>query len=247
MTVPTWPDGCLVAFDTETTGVAYDSDRIVAAAIVETGGGLETTVSEWLIDPGMEIPEAATAVHGITTERARAEGTSAAAAVEQITAMLAALMGAGHPLVVFNARFDLTLLDRECRRHDLVPLADRLPDGQLAPVIDPMVIDRQLDRFRSGSRKLPDLCRHWQVRHDGPHTPAADALAAARLAWRLSHTFPRLGGIDVRALHALQTQQAAKQAADLQRYLRRTDSTAHVEPAWPYVPHTANSTEGHRG
>ncbi|MFF4220030.1 exonuclease domain-containing protein [Streptomyces nondiastaticus] len=247
MTAPTWPDGRLVAFDTETTGVAYDSDRIVAAAVVETGGGLETKVNEWLIDPGMEIPEAATAVHGITTERARAEGAPAAAAVEEITAMLASLMGAGHPLVVFNARFDLTLLDRECRRHDLVPLTDRLPGGQLSPVIDPMVIDRQVDCLRPGSRKLPDLCRHWQVRHDGPHTPAADALAAARLAWRIGHVFPRLGAMDLRALHALQTEQAAKQAVSLQRYLRRTDSTAYVEPAWPYVPQTINGTEGNQG
>lgn len=238
MSAVTWPKGHLVAFDTETTGTAYESDRIVAASVVEAGGGQDTTIATWLIDPGMEIPEEAVAVHGITTERARSEGRESAPAVEEIVCRLASLLSDGHPLVVFNARFDLTLLDRECRRHDLVPLADRLADGGIAPVIDPLVIDKQVQPYRRGSRRLPDVCAHWRVRHDGGHDPTADALAAARLAWRLGHVHPLLGAMKPHDLHEVQVRRAAEQAKNLQTYLRRTDPTAYVEPAWPYVPHT---------
>ncbi|MFI2077010.1 exonuclease domain-containing protein [Streptomyces triculaminicus] len=241
MSAATWPNGRMVAFDTETTGTAYESDRIVAASVVEVGGGQDTNVTTWLIDPGTEIPEEAVTVHGITTERVRAEGQKAALAVEEIACRLASLLSDGHPLVVFNARFDLTLLDRECRRHDLVPLVDRLGDRGIAPVMDPLVIDKQVQPYRRGSRKLPDVCAHWKVRHDGGHNPTADALAAARLAWRLGHVYPLLGAMKPRNLHELQVRRAAEQAENLQTYLRRTDPTAYVEPAWPYVPHTHTS------
>ncbi|WP_229350417.1 exonuclease domain-containing protein [Streptomyces sp. UNOB3_S3] len=239
MNATPWPDGRLVAFDTETTGTAWDSDRIVSASVVEVGGGQEPKVTSWLIDPGIEIPAEATAVHGITTERARAEGMPPTTAIEEMTALLASLLTTGHPLVIFNARFDLTILDRESRRHDLVPLVDRLLQNELSPVIDPLIIDKQVQPYRRGSRKLPALCAHWKVRHDGPHAAATDAFAAARLAWRFGHHYAHLGAMDPRALHQLQVQRAAEQATGLQSYLRRSDPTAYVEPAWPYVPHTA--------
>jgi DNA polymerase-3 subunit epsilon len=76
----------LAAFDTESTGVNTESDRIVTACIAHidgTGSGAPV-VREWLVDPGIEIPEGAVKVHGITTERARAEGMSPAPAVAEI-------------------------------------------------------------------------------------------------------------------------------------------------------------------
>ncbi|NUQ88686.1 MAG: 3'-5' exonuclease, partial [Glycomyces artemisiae] len=56
-----WFEGPLLGFDTETTGVSVEQDRIVQAALV-TGTGSTT----WLIDPGVTIPPGATRVHGIT-------------------------------------------------------------------------------------------------------------------------------------------------------------------------------------
>ncbi|MFF4407227.1 exonuclease domain-containing protein [Streptomyces sp. NPDC001404] len=247
MSTFSWPDGRLIAFDTETTGTNWDTDRLVAATVAAVGDGADPQVTTWLINPDTDIPAEATAVHGITTDRARAEGRPTAEAIGEIAGLLASLMGDGHPLVVFNARFDLTFLDRECRRHDLVPLPERLAGGELAPVIDPLVLDKQVQPYRRGSRRLPDVCAHWKVRHDRAHDATADALAAARLAWRFGHLYPRLGAMDPRTLHTLQVTRAAEQAASLQTYLRRSNPNAYVEPAWPYVPHTttsANSSEG---
>ena len=63
----------MVGFDTETTGVSPTSDRIVTAALIRREGSLVQTLT-WVIDPGVEIPERATAVHGITTAFAREHG-----------------------------------------------------------------------------------------------------------------------------------------------------------------------------
>src|SRR5690554_6553076 len=65
-------------FDLETTGIDVRTSRIVTAHIgVLDAEGVLVGSHEWLADPGVEIPPQASAVHGVTTERARAEGRPA--------------------------------------------------------------------------------------------------------------------------------------------------------------------------
>ncbi|MDX3535813.1 exonuclease domain-containing protein [Streptomyces sp. MB09-01] len=232
-----WISGPMVAFDLETTGTDIESDRIVTAAVVamEPDGRVARTRT-WLVDPGVAIPEQAAAIHGISTEHARTEGVPAAPAIAEITQTLADGLGSGTPLVVMNARYDLSLLDRECRRHGIAPLADRLR-GRPAHVIDPLVLDKHADRYRKGRRTLQALCEHYGVTLDDAHNAAADALAAARAARRVGAKHASIGSIELADLHDLQIRAAAQQAQSLQSYLRRTsDPEAIVEPAWPVVP-----------
>ena len=63
----------MLSFDLETTSTDPRSARIVTSALV-TIDGRHVDRKEMLADPGVEIPEAAAQVHGITTEKARAEG-----------------------------------------------------------------------------------------------------------------------------------------------------------------------------
>ncbi len=174
-----WWQGRMCAFDVESTGVNVEADRIVTAAVVLVGGRIEPERLTLLSDvDGEEIPEAATAIHGVSTERARADGQPAADVVLAVRCALATAIEAGYPLVAMNARFDLTILDRELRRHGLDPLPPPL-------VVDPFVIDKQLDRYRRGSRKLDALCEHYRAGLDAAHDAAFDAIAAARLAYRI--------------------------------------------------------------
>jgi DNA polymerase-3 subunit epsilon len=234
-----WHEGRLAAFDVETTGVSPASDRIVTAAVSVVGVGRETVSRYWLVDPGVEIPEGAARVHGITTEMARRDGCAPPEAVEQITALLAEQILAGAPVIAFNARFDLTLLDREARRHGIVPLVDRVggPNGML--VIDPHVLDKQFDRFRKGKRTLTAVCAHYRVPLTEAHAANADALAAARLAWRLGEASAELRALSLRDLHGQQVGWAAEQAASFQDYLRQNGSVERIEGAWPIVPEPA--------
>jgi DNA polymerase-3 subunit epsilon len=233
-----WHEGRLAAFDVETTGVHPASDRIVTAAVSLVGGGLETVSRDWLVDPGVEIPAGATNVHGITTEQARAEGRPPAEAIEEITTLLAEQILAGVPVIAFNARFDLTMLDRESRRHGVVPLIDRVGGEAGMLVVDPHVLDKQFDRFRKGKRTLTAVCAHYRVplAAADAHAANADALAAARVAWRLGQASAELGGLELRQLHGHQVAWAAEQAASFQEYLRSNGSVERIEGAWPIVP-----------
>jgi DNA polymerase-3 subunit epsilon len=225
----------LAAFDIETTGIDCESDRIVTAAVTLAGGGRPLESHAWLVDPGIEIPAGATAVHGVSTERARAEGRSPAEAIEEITMLLADQLRHGVPVIAYNARFDLTCLDREAERHGVRRLVDRVGgDGML--VVDPYVLDKQHDRYRRGKRTLGAVCEHYRVRLDEAHAANADALAAARVAWRLAQRFAEIAGADLPTLHARQVLWAAEQAASLEDYFRDNGRDEAVERAWPIVP-----------
>jgi DNA polymerase-3 subunit epsilon len=226
----------LAAFDIETTGVEPESDRIVTAAVSVVGASIAGEHRSWLLDPEIEIPAGATAVHGISTQHARSEGMDARTAVQEITAILTARLREGTPIVAFNARFDLTILDREARRHGLVPLVDRVGGAGGLIVVDPFVLDKHLDRFRPGKRTLGAVCAHYRVRLDQAHAANADALAAARVAYRLASTVPELREADLRGLHAEQIEWAAEQAASLQDYFAEVGRPENVEGAWPIVP-----------
>lgn len=231
-----WHLGRLAGFDTETTGVDVESDRIVTACVVQVGGSQPVQAANWLANPGIDIPEGAAKIHGITTERAVAEGAPAAEVIDQVIAALAQCVSAGQPVVAMNASYDLTILDREARRHGIRPLTDLVQPV----VIDPRVLDKQIDRYRRGGRKLTDLCQHYKVALDGAHTADADAIAACRVAWRIASQHPRIGGTALPDLHALQIEWAREQAESLAAYFARSGKQAEadgVRTEWPLIPH----------
>ncbi|MDH6116042.1 DNA polymerase-3 subunit epsilon [Kitasatospora sp. GAS204A] len=232
---PYWWQGPLVGFDLETTGTDPAESRIVSAALVETVGGLPVRTSRWLLDPGVPIPEQARAIHGISDEHARTRGRPAAAAVAEVAAALCALLAEGVPVVAFNAPFDLSLLDAELRRHELPPLADRLSGRLVAPVLDALVIDRAVDRYRKGSRGLQRVCEVYGVELLDAHEAASDALAAVRVAVVLGERYPaQVGELSLTALHEQQVGWYREWAEGFQAWLRKgKDPQAVVDARWP--------------
>lgn len=250
MTVPWWQSR-MAALDVESTGVDVESDRVVTVAVVLVGAGIAPERLALLSDVGgVEIPEGATAVHGITSAKAHGEGLPARDVLTAVHCALAPAARAGYPLVVMNAPFDLSLIDREMRRHGLDPLP-------FMRVVDPYVCDRHLDKYRRGSRKLDALCAHHGVVLDDAHEAAADALAAARLAWcigargevkrrvrnaqdgrelaRLKREWEAVRG-DLDALHTAQVGWAAEQATGLRDYFigkGQLEDAASVSTEWP--------------
>ncbi|WP_405721539.1 exonuclease domain-containing protein [Streptomyces sp. NBC_01537] len=229
-----WHRDLLVGFDLETTGTDPLTARIVTAAVTEVRDGEPVRHREWLVDPGVPIPEEATAVHGISTDRAAADGRSAVEAVAEIADALAAHWAAGVPVVVYNAPFDLTLLAAELRRHGLPSLDERL-GSDIGPVVDPLVIDRSLDRYRRGKRTLEAACQFYGVVLDDAHEAAADALAAVRVAIALAERFPEAGAGELWELHRSQVGWYADWAAGFQKFLARQGGApaAEIDTAWP--------------
>lgn len=228
-----WHERILVSFDCETSGVDVETARIVTAAVVTinpVAGSVDT--KQWLADPGIDIPAEATAVHGISTEMARADGRPAAEVVSEIAAALDAGWRAGATVVVYNASYDLSLLGREMARHGVTIDGGRLP---LGPVVDPLCCDKHYDRYRKGSRKLVDVAKHYGIvlSELDAHGAAADALAAARVAWKLARTYRELGSMTNEQLHNNQVAWYREQALGLAEYFRKQGKTEHVSTEWP--------------
>ena len=227
MTRTPWFDR-LGVFDLETTGIDTETSRIVSAYVgVIDAEGVPKGVS-WLADPGVEIPSQATAVHGISTERARAEGREAPEVVAEIVAVLRALLAQGVPLVVYNAAYDLTLLHNEWLRYGIAPLIDP------TPVVDPLVIDRAMDRYRKGKRTLEAAAEFYGVELTDAHDAEADAVAAGRVAQAIARKYSDTLGDDVVMVHTNQVAWASDSAASFQEYMRRTKDPAFVaDGEWP--------------
>ncbi|NYI40676.1 exonuclease domain-containing protein [Demequina lutea] len=229
-----WLDGPMVGFDTETTGVSTTTDRIVTAALIRREGERVETRT-WLIDPGVEIPARATEVHGITTEQARAEGVPPEGALEEIAAALAEALTASVPVVGFNVQYDLSILDAELSRHGLPTLGQRLPGG-VRPVVDPLVLDRHLDKYRKGPRKLIDMCHIYVVPVDADslHAADADVLATLDLVHAIADRYPTVGQTDLPALHDQQAEAHRVWAVRFGAWLKSKGTIDDLpRPDWP--------------
>jgi DNA polymerase-3 subunit epsilon len=238
-----WTEGHLLAIDTETTGPNPTTARIVTADVVHIDPSTTTLdVHGYLADPGVDIPAEATAVHGITTEHARTNGMVAADVVLLLLDDLESAWRGGWPVVAFNASYDLTVIDHELRRHHGRGL-------EIAgPVLDPFVIDKAVDRYRKGSRKLGDVCKHYGVKLDNAHNSAADAEAAGLLMLKMAEWYPGVREKTLRELWTAQREAYREQAASFEDYLRRKkrqdgeseDAIAAVviERDWPLRPYT---------
>lgn len=193
-----------------------------------------SSATGWLVDPGVPIPAEAEAIHGIGDELVRSKGRPAKAAVDEIATALCERLAAGHPVVAFNAPFDLSMLDAELRRHGLAPLAERL-GGPVAPVLDALVIDRAVDKYRKGSRTLQRVCEVYGVELTDAHEAGSDALAAVRVAVALAERYPaEVGEVPLAVLHTRQIDWYRSWAEGLEAWLRRgKDPQAVIDPRWP--------------
>jgi DNA polymerase-3 subunit epsilon len=156
----------LAILDLETTGIDVQTASIVEIAIVKITPDLEREERCHRVNPGVPIPPAATAVHGITDADVANEPQFAALAAD-LRMFLDAC-----DLCGFNLkRFDLRVLYAEFKRADL-PLC---LDGRA--ILDPMEMFH-----RREPRDLTAAVKFYCGReHRDAHSALADALAAAEI------------------------------------------------------------------
>ncbi|WP_371733895.1 exonuclease domain-containing protein [Subtercola sp. PAMC28395] len=225
---PAWSHR-LAVFDLETTGIDVETSRIVTANVsIIDHDGVCLSRLDWMADPGIPIPAQASAVHGVSTERAVAEGRPAAEVITEVVSALANALDEGLSIVIYNAPYDLTLLDREAKRYGIQPL------GEPAAVVDPLVIDKALDRYRKGKRTLEAAALFYGVELLDAHDAGADAIAAGRVAQALALRYGVELDVTQAELHRSQARWFSEQATSFQDYMRRTkDPTFTARTAWP--------------
>lgn len=101
----------LVFFDLETTGINIATDRIVEISILKIYPNGNKESKTWLVNPEIEIPPQATAIHGITNEKVVTEPT-----FKELASTISKMIS-DSDLAGFNStRFDIPLLAEEMLR-----------------------------------------------------------------------------------------------------------------------------------
>lgn len=168
-------------FDTETTGkadfrapsaAAHQPRLVQLGAILADEQGRELAALNLIIKPnGFEIPAEAAAVHGITTELARAVGVPVLDACEPFYSLARVAQG----YVCHNTEFDRLIMDGELQRLRL-----DLPEKSWHCTMKAMTSVCRLPG-RYGDFKWPNLQeahRHcFQREFDGAHDAMADVRA----------------------------------------------------------------------
>ncbi len=139
-----------IVLDTETTGLDPEAGhRIVEIACVELLHRLPTGREfRKYVNPERDMPEAAQAIHGLSTEFLAEQPPFAAVAEEFLEFIGEA------PLVIHNAEFDLKFLNAELARLGR-------PAIDAARAVDTVALARQ--RFPGAQASLDALCRRFEI------------------------------------------------------------------------------------
>lgn len=227
-----WFNGNIAGFDLETTGKDTKEARIVTASLLlySYDGKLINTL-ELLANPEVEIPQEASDVHGITTEYAWEHGLDITDVLQQLVFALDSIFSQNIPIVAYNGNYDFTVLVNECKRHDVKP------PQKIAPVIDPFVIDKKVDKYRKGKRTLTDTCAVYNVLLDDAHQSQADAVAAINLAIAIGQKYSNELDMPLEKLHDAQKKWKAEDAESFENYLKSQGKFKEtISRDWPFTP-----------
>jgi len=168
-----WWNHNLVLFDVETTGLDDEEDRVVEVGFARFEKG--SLVDQWgtLVYPQREIPEEASAIHGISQ-------------VDVATApIFARIIGEALRIsrdawpAAYNASFDRKFWAQEIGRLLIPPMRTPIFDPSVR-WFDPLVWVRQYDGIWGGN-KLTDACDRYGISLENAHRATDDAVAAGRL------------------------------------------------------------------
>lgn len=214
----------LTALDLESSGVDVFNDRVVTAfvGLWDTDEGKFVQHLEFLVNPQIEIPQGAIDVHGVTNEMA-SKGMDPVEFLELFHYVLHDW--AEYPICVYNAPFDLTLLNAELVRYGYTPF-----DWNKRKIIDSLVLERHFNKYKKGKKRLMDVAEQRGITLDESrlHSADYDAEVTARVAVQQIAEW----GLPT---NEEQAQFHADWAVDFQAYLRRVknDPELVIDTAWP--------------
>jgi DNA polymerase-3 subunit epsilon len=226
-----WIDGELLAFDLETTGIDKFEDVPVSFALVWFDDHQIVRSRAELVNPEREIPAGASAVHGISTERAMAEGMPMVDAVSEVANALLDASRRGVPVVGFNLQYDLTMIDARLRALGRPGL---LEAGWQGPVLDPLIIERKLYSKYERSR-LSDVCGRYGVINEAAHDASGDAIASVRVLEEQAKKFTQMLATGLPRMTEVQRDWHEEWAADFHDYrlTKFGDGLLDDEFDWP--------------
>lgn len=155
-----------VVIDTETTGLAPSSDRIIEIGAVKFQNGKPIETFNTLINPGRPIPEESINIHHITDDMVK-DSPKVSQVLKAFEDFIDCPVVIGH-----NLEFDLkflfysgsTILEKKCKFIDTLDQAHRL-----------------IKKSEVESYKLVDLCDYFRIKMGTGHRSLSDAMATGEL------------------------------------------------------------------
>lgn len=161
-----------VTFDTETTGVDTENDRIITCFMRARDGDETVFEKNWVIDPGVEIPKEASDVHGMATEWVRENGRKdVREALEEIHRALTKYAVWDYLVCGYNHAFDLSILKAEVTRHGA---EDAWYFPGEAEFLDPAIFSRKFDKYKKGGHQLITVAKRNGIEVEEDRLHAAD-------------------------------------------------------------------------
>jgi DNA polymerase III subunit epsilon len=173
-----WHDMPVVLIDVETTGRDHAVDRIVEIGLIVGQHGGVRSRHNWLINPGIPIPEEVSKIHGITDDAVKDAPSFKEVASEILDILSSAIPAA------YNASFDRAFVHEEMRRAgiDLSAAAPAARPG--VEWVDPLVWARHVQREEK-SKALGEVANRLGIKLENAHRASDDAEAALMVMYAL--------------------------------------------------------------
>ena len=200
----TW-DSPVVVLDCETTGLPENGGKAVEFAAVRFESGLPVARWSSLINPGVPIPEQATAIHGI-----KDSDVSNAPRLVECAGQILRVCRDAVPCA-YSCNFDRHMLHAEITGTDC-PAFDPVQSW-----VDVLVLVKHFDRYVGGKgrHRLTETCKRHGIELTGAHRAEADAMATGFLLWKFK---PKLGDMSAAELIRRCDVRRAEQEAEFQRW-----------------------------
>lgn len=165
-----------VTFDIESTGVRTDIDRIITCFVRARDADKVVFERNWILNAGVDVPQEASDVHGMTTEWVQEHGRwDVAEAIEEIVHELSEYAHYGFIVCGYNHAFDLAMLEAEAKRYN--PGVEKLRIKDWVPkyrFIDPAIFSRVFDKYVKGGHKLITVAQRNGIEVEEDRLHAAD-------------------------------------------------------------------------
>ncbi|MCA9585487.1 MAG: 3'-5' exonuclease [Myxococcales bacterium] len=174
-----WREVPIALIDVETTGRDASIERVVELGVVVGRGGEVIASKNWLVNPGIPIPDEARAVHGISDADVADKPRFEAIVAELLEVLRGAVPAA------YNAPFDRAFVTAELGRAKAdVSSAPAFAKG--VEWIDPLIWARDI-QSDAKSRALGDVAARLGVELTNAHRASDDAKAALDVMYRLGN------------------------------------------------------------
>ena len=128
-----------------------------------------------------------------------------------------------------------TRVNQELRRHRLGSFEERL-EGAPMLIVDPLVLDRKLDRFRKGKKTLTEMAPvYGVVASPDAHTAEVDVAMTLDVLAGMVDKYPQLASMSALELMDYQLQAHQDWAEDFEKYLRKQGKDANIDREWPQI------------